>query len=42
MINEVVTHTKAQTLKEIKQVSIEKTEYNPQIEMSIPKFLRAS
>ena len=42
MINEVVTHTKAQALKEIKQVSIEKTEYNPQIEMSIPKFLRAS
>lgn len=39
MINEVVKHTKAQTMKEIKQITIEKTEYNPQIEMKLPKFI---
>ena len=42
MIDEIVAHTNAQTLKEIKQVTIEKTEYNPQIMMSIPKFLKVS
>ena len=42
MINEVVTYTKAQTVKEIKQISIEKTEYYPQIDMDIPKFLKVS
>ncbi len=40
MINEVVSHTKAETLKEIKQVSIQKTEYNPSIEMALPNFLK--
>ncbi len=39
MIDEVVSHTKAQTLKDIKQVKIEKTEYSPSIEMVIPSFL---
>ena len=42
MIDEVVSHTKAQTLKEIKQVSVQKTQYNPQIEMKIPKFLEVA
>ena len=42
MIDEVLSHTKAQTLKEIKQVTIQKTQYNPQIEMIIPKFLEVA
>jgi len=42
MIDEIVAHTKMQTLKEIKKVKIEKTDYNPQIQMNIPKFLKAS
>ncbi len=40
MIDEVVLHTKSQTLKEIKQVTIEKTEYNPSIEMELPIFIK--
>jgi len=40
MIDEIVSHTKKQTLKEIKQVEIIKTDYNPQIDMKIPTFLK--
>ncbi len=40
MIDEIVAHTKSQTLKEIKQVSIEKTEYKPLAEMKLPLFLK--
>ncbi len=42
MINEIVEYTKKQTLKEIKQVQIIKTDYNPHTQMIIPNFLKAS
>lgn len=42
MIDEVVIHTKNQVLKEIRQLGIQKTEYNPQVEMLIPNFIKAS
>jgi len=42
MINEVVAYTKAQTLKEIKQVTIQRTDYNPNVEMSLPSFLEVA
>lgn len=42
MINEVVAYTKAQTLKEIKQVTIQRTDYNPQINMILPSFLEVA
>ncbi len=40
MIDEIVAHTKTQTLKEIKQLSIEKTEYNPKVTMMLPNFIK--
>lgn len=40
MINEVVSHTKNKTMIEIKQATIQKTEYNPQMEMKLPLFLK--
>ena len=40
MIDEIVSHTKSQTIKEIKQVTIEKTEYNPKVIMELPTFIK--
>jgi hypothetical protein len=40
MISEIVSHTKKQTIKEIKQVSIDKTEYTPSCEMVLPNFIK--
>jgi len=41
MIDELVVFTKKFTLKEIKSISNESLEYNPQIEMQLPKFLKS-
>jgi hypothetical protein len=40
MIDEVVDHTKNNTIKEIKKVSIQKTDYNPSVIMELPLFLK--
>jgi len=40
MITEIVAHTKMQTIKDIKKVNIVKTDYNPQIEMELPQFIK--
>ena len=41
MIDELIVFTKKFTLKEIKSIESETNEYNPQIQMKIPKFLKS-
>lgn len=40
MIDSLVVHTKNCTLKELKSINIDNEEYNPQIEMKLPNFLK--
>lgn len=41
MIEGVIEKTKETMQKEIEQVSVNKTEYEPKIEMKIPNFIKA-